>query len=370
MKIGKGLKIVLTSVIILIVMGNVYLTRPLFGGHISGARLERVKKSSNFRDGQFQNLENTPSLKEGQSFVGVMYDFLFKDRAIRSPQVPLPVMKQDLKNLPADDLMIWFGHSSYLLQIDGKIILVDPVFSHNASPVPGSNKPFHMSYTYQVGDFPPIDLLLISHDHYDHLDYETILELEPQTEQVICGLGVGAHFERWGYSESKITELDWYEETRLGNEFKIVSTPARHFSGRKFKRNTTLWTSFVLQTAAYNLFLGGDSGYGRHFKTIGDKYGPFDLAILENGQYNEAWHYIHTMPDELLKEVKDLGAKHFLPVHSGKFALALHDWKEPLELISQYAEQQRIPVLTPTMGEIVYLKNMNKQYGKWWEDLK
>jgi L-ascorbate metabolism protein UlaG (beta-lactamase superfamily) len=370
MKIGKSLKIVLASVIILIVMGNVYLMRPLFGGKITGTRLERVMKSPNFRDSQFQNLEHTPSLKEGESFVGAMYAFLFKDRAIRTPKMPLPVMKQDLKNLPDADLLIWFGHSSYLLKIGGKIIVVDPVFSDNASPVPGSNKPFNLSYVYQANDFPPIDLLLISHDHYDHLDYKTIIQLRSKIKHVICGLGVGAHFERWGFAENLVTELDWYDETSFGKEFKIVATPARHFSGRKLKRNTTLWTSFVLQTEKYKLFLGGDSGYGNHFKTIGDKYGPFDLAILENGQYNETWRYIHSMPDELLKEVIDLQAKHFLPVHSGKFALALHDWKEPLSLVSQYAEEADIPVLTPKMGEIVYLQQLDKRYDKWWEGLK
>lgn len=370
MKIGKYLIVILASVTILIVMGNVYLTRPLFGGNIAGERLERIKKSPNFRNTQFQNLEHTPSLKEGESFVGAMYAFMFKDRAIRSPKRPLPVVQQDLNNLPSDDLMIWFGHSSYLLQIDGKIIVVDPVFSDNASPVPGSNKPFPLSYTYQASDFPAIDMLLISHDHYDHLDYKTILQLRAQIKHVVCGLGVGAHFERWGFAANQITELDWFDEARTEDDFTVIATPARHFSGRKFKRNTTLWTSFVLKTATYNLFLGGDSGYGKHFKTIGDKYGPFDLAILENGQYNETWRYIHSMPDELLKEVVDLQAKHFLPVHSGKFALALHDWKEPLSLVSRYAAEANIPVLTPKMGEIVYLKQLDKPYEKWWEGLQ
>ncbi|UIR55617.1 MBL fold metallo-hydrolase [Sphingobacterium sp. SRCM116780] len=351
-------------------MGNIYLMRPLFGGQITGDRLDRVKNSPNYKNSQFQNLEYTPAVKEGESLLGSTCDFLFKDREIRSPKNPLPVVQQDLKSLPSEDLMIWFGHSSYLLQIDGKKILVDPVFSNNASPVPGSNKPFKMSYVYQAADFPAIDLLLISHDHYDHLDYETIEKMGPQIKRVICGLGVGAHFERWGFKEGQITELDWYDETTFEDKFKIISTPARHFSGRKFQRNNTLWTSFVFQTEKYNLFLGGDSGYGKHFKTIGDKYGPFDLAILENGQYNETWRYIHTMPEELLKEVVELKAKHFIPVHSAKFALALHDWKEPLALVAKHAEEANIPVLTPKMGEIVYLNKLDQSYEKWWEGLK
>lgn len=223
------------------------------------------------------------------------------------------------------------GHSSYYFQLDKKRFLVDPVFSGNASPIPGTTKAFAGSDIYNADDFPPIDFLIISHDHYDHLDYKTIKELKPKINKVICGLGVGAHFERWGFDEDQIIELDWYDETELAKDFRIISTPARHFSGRRFRRNNTLWSSYVLESPGKRIFIGGDSGYDVHFKEIGEKYGPFDWAILENGQYNEKWRYIHTLPNEFVKVAEDLNVKNVLPVHSGKFALAQHPWTEPLQ---------------------------------------
>lgn len=362
--------IVLGMLLILLVSGVLYyFVHPMFGGSMRGTRLERMKQSPNFKDGVFHNLEVTPSLKENVSIVKLMWGFLFNKNPDLKPIDVLPALACDLNNLPAADVLVWFGHSSYLLKIDGKVILVDPVFSANASPVPGSNQAFRATVTYKAEDFPRIDYLLISHDHYDHLDYESIVELREKVGQVICGLGVGAHFESWGYNPSQIMEGDWYEQITLKPDFQLTFTPARHFSGRRITRNNTLWTSFVLKTPRYNLFLGGDSGYGKHFKTIGDKFGPFDLAILENGQYNDAWHYIHSLPEEWALETKDLQAKVTLPVHSSKFALAMHGWKEPMEKFYQIAHNEHISLLTPKIGELVHLNKLDTLYAPWWRDV-
>ncbi|PUV23260.1 MULTISPECIES: MBL fold metallo-hydrolase [Sphingobacterium] len=362
--------IILGMLLIIVISGLLYyFVHPMFGGSFKGARLERMKQSPNFRDGVFHNLEVTPSLKNDVNIVSLMWDFLFNKKPGLKPLVVLPAVKCDLKNLPAQDLLVWFGHSSYLLKIDGKLLLVDPVFSENASPVPGSNKAFKIAVDYTAADFPEIDFLFISHDHYDHLDYETVTKLREKVGRVICGLGVGAHFESWGYKPEQIVEGDWYDQVTLQPDFQVTFTPARHFSGRRFTRNNTLWTSFVLKTTKYNLFLGGDSGYGKHFKTIGDRFGPFDLAILENGQYNDAWHYIHSLPEEWGLETRDLQAKVTLPVHSSKFALAMHGWKEPMEKFYEIAQKENSKLITPKIGELVHLDKLDTIYAPWWREV-
>ncbi len=306
--------IILATLLIILISGVLYyFIHPIFGGSFKGARLERMKQSPNLKNGTFRNLEVTPSLKSDVNVVALFWDFLFNKNPHLKPIDVLPVVACDLENLPPDDVLIWFGHSSYLLKLDGKLILVDPVFSENASPMPGSNNAFKMSVDYAMMLFPKIDYLFITHDHYDHLDYDTVAKLRNKIGQVICGLGVGAHIESWGYKADQIIEGDWYDHIQLGPGFQVTFTPARHFSGRRITRNTTLWTSFVLKTSKYTIFLGGDSGYGKHFKKIGDQFGPFDLAILESGQYNDAWHYIHSLPDEWAAETKDLKAKLFYP---------------------------------------------------------
>ncbi len=288
----------------------------------------------------------------------------------KEPQDNIPSVKTDIKSLDINqDILIWFGHSSYYFQLNGKRFLVDPVFSGSVSPVPGSGKSFKGTDVYSVEDFPEIDYLLITHDHYDHMDFQTILKLKDKVKIVICGLGVGEHLEYWNYDISKIIEKDWYDQIELDNQMKITLTPARHFSGRTFKRNTSLWTSYVLESSNYKMFIGGDSGYDVHFKEIGEKFGPFDLAVLENGQYNEKWKYIHTLPEEIHTVAKELKTKRFFPVHSSKFSLALHSWKEPLERVSELNKESAIPMISPKIGELVRLKDDTQTFTKWWEEL-
>lgn len=335
----------------------------------SGEGLKRIQNSPNYRDGAFQNVHKTPQLAEGYSFQKVLYDFLFHKPKRLKPSQPLPCVKTNLKALPLyEDLLLWFGHSSYYMHLNGNRFLIDPVFSNSASPIPATNKPFKGSNIYTAEDIPEIDYLLISHDHYDHLDYQTIKKLKPKVKQVITGLGVGSHFQAWGYACESIVELDWNESLALDADISLNTVSARHFSGRSFKRNNTLWLSFILKTKNHTLFLGGDSGYDSLFREIGDKFGPFDLVILENGQYNLAWHYIHMLPEETLQAAKDLNAKKLFPLHSAKFALALHPWDEPMNKLEELNKLSKIPLIRPMIGEVVYF-DKSQEFPQWWKHI-
>jgi len=342
-----------------------------FGQSPRGERLERIKKSANYKDGEFKNLSETPTLTAEGSRFKVMLGFMFRKKIRLSPEDSIPVIKTDIKALnPDDDVLIWFGHSSYFIRLKGKTFLIDPVFSPYASPFSFINKAFKGTSVFQAEDLPAIDYLIITHDHWDHLDYQTVLDLKPKVKHIICGLGVGQHFEYWGFDPLAITELDWYEGMNLGSGWQLTATPARHFSGRGLTRNKTLWVSFVLQTPGYNLFLGGDGGYDSHFSEIGTTYGPFDLAILEQGQYDKNWKFIHMMPDQVFDAAKQLQAKRILPVHNSKFALANHPWDEPLNKITENQKGKAIPVLTPQPGELVFLNDGAQTFTKWWKGLK
>ncbi len=342
-----------------------------FGKAPSPQHQQEIEKSKNFRDGKFQNLSFTPQLTEGMTVPKVLFSFLFQKKSGTKPSHPIPSVKTDLLNLPADqDILVWFGHSSYFIQLDGKTFLIDPVFSGFGAPFPGMNKAFQGTDPYTVSDFPAIDYLIITHDHYDHLDYETVVELIPKVKTVICGLGVSAHLEYWGYAPEKIIETDWHVKTELENGFTITTTPARHFSGRGVTRNKTLWVSYVLQTPTMKIFIGGDSGYDTHFAEIGNEHGPFDLAIMENGQYDSRWKYIHSTPEEVWQETKELKAKRLFPVHSGKFDMANHPWDEPLKMITALSNSSGIPLITPMIGEVVRLKDETQSFTDWWKMVK
>lgn len=302
----------------------------------------------------------------------VLYDFIFKKFPRTRPIDDIPSVKTDLKKIPVtENVLIWFGHSSYFIQLNGKRFLIDPVFSGNASPIPNSNKSFKGADIYSADDMPEIDFLLITHDHYDHLDYPTIMQLKPKIRQIVCGLGVGEHFDYWKFDSTKIMEKDWNERVVIAGSFTLHTAPARHFSGRGFTRNNTLWLSFILQTPHLKLYLGGDSGYDTHFAEIGEKFGGFDLALLDNGQYNVAWQAIHMLPGEGLKAAKDLKTKRLFPVHSSKFKLANHPWDEPLKTISELNEKAyQLPLVTPKIGEVVYLNNSNQVFSQWWKEIR
>lgn len=360
---------VLFSLVLLFVLAvYAFMLRPEFGKKPSGKWRELIENSPNFKDGQFQNLSPTPQLAEDTNMAKVLYKFALQKNPRTKPKDKIPTEKTDLKNLdPNENVLVWFGHSSYFLQVDGIKILVDPVFSGSASPVAGTTRSFAGSDAYSVEDFPNIDLLLISHDHWDHLDYKTVLKLRPKVDTVLTGLGTGAHLKAWGYEASRVIEKDWYDSFTFRNA-TFHLTPARHFSGRGLKRNGAIWTSFVMITDNRKIYLGGDSGFDTHFAEIGNKFGPFDLAILECGQYNPDWRYIHMLPSEIIPAAVNLKTKALLPVHWGKFSLAPHAWDEPIIKVSESIKGSDIALWTPMIGEIVNL-DTPQRFREWWKGL-
>ncbi len=361
-------------IFILVIIGLVltvylFMQQSKFGKIPSGNRLDQIQKYPNYQDGKFQNESFTPDLKEGVSYYAVMKDFFFNKSKRNEPAAALPSRKTNLLALnPNENVLIWFGHSSYFLQVDGKKILVDPVLSGSASPIKFTTRSFRGSDVYTPEEIPEIDYLFISHDHWDHLDYETILKIKPKINKVITGIGVGAHLEHWGYNPAIIIEKNWNEVVPLDEGFMVHTTPARHFSGRGFKRNNALWLSFVLTTPTMKIYLGGDSGYDSHFERIGNTHGPFDLVILECGQYNEYWKYIHMMPEEVVQAARDLKAKRLFPVHWSKFSLSPHAWDEPIIRVTREAVRQNLSILHPMIGEQINLKETTSSKA-WWEDI-
>jgi L-ascorbate metabolism protein UlaG (beta-lactamase superfamily) len=365
--IKKILKSIVIFILALAIIIFLFMQQKSFGKLPSAKRLERIEKSKHYHNGKFENLISTPKVAEGVSYMGMMRDFFFSKGIDRTPTVTLPSVTTDLKHLPEDSLSItWFGHSSYLIHDQGKNILVDPVFSERASPVQFAGmKSYDGTMVYNIEDFPELDMVIISHDHYDHLDYNSIVKLKSKTKKFCVPLGVGAHLVYWGVNEDQIQEFDWWESADVFPEVNLTSTPARHFSGRGFSENKTLWSSYVLSIHGYKIFIGGDSGYDDTFKNVGNKFGPFDLVILECGQYDAQWPYIHMMPEETIQAALDLKAETLLPVHWGKFTLALHPWKEPIERALEKAKSLPLRITTPLIGEPVLL-NKTLPTKNWW----
>ena len=337
-------------------VGILFISQPSFGRLPQGERLERVRKSPHYDGTQFVNEVETAFSTGNRTKLGVWKDYIFGDKTLLFPDTALHVIKTDLKSLPQDrDWIVWFGHSSYLMNLSGKKVLVDPVF-YKGSPVEFANKMFLVTDIYKPVDMPDIDYLVISHDHWDHLDYEVVTEMKPRVKKVVTALGVGEHFEYWGYPVEKIVELDWWEFADLEEGFRVTATPARHFSGRELHENKTFWASFAFKSPKRMVWIGGDSGYGPHYAKIGKEFPDIDLAIMENGQYNKDWSQVHTMPEYLGKEMIELDAKRYLTVHHSKFSLSKHPYYEPLENAKRAARESGKPVLMPKIGEVVYLE--------------
>ncbi|MCZ4243633.1 MBL fold metallo-hydrolase [Pedobacter punctiformis] len=360
--------IIIYILILLVLILLIVINLPVFGRLPKGNRLNAIHRLGNYKDGALQNQSVTPMQPEGVSFFRLLKAFLFEKHPDKSPLKPLQYIHPAIEgtNVTSNPEIIWFGHSSYLIKINGYRILVDPVFSQTPSPFSFiGSKAFLGTDFVKATAFKDIDVLLITHDHYDHLDYPSILKIAPNAKKIVTSIGVGSHLERWSVPLAKITELHWDETAIIWDNLKFTAVPARHFTGRKFKRNQTLWSAFVLQAENYKLFLGGDSGYDAHFKSIGETYGPFDLALLECGQYNAYWPYIHMFPEETVQAAKDLGAKILMPVHWGKFSLAMHAWYEPITRVVAEAEKQNFKIITPRLGETVIL-NQSYPVEQWW----
>ncbi|SKD04755.1 L-ascorbate metabolism protein UlaG, beta-lactamase superfamily [Chitinophaga ginsengisegetis] len=327
---------------------------------------ERIQQSQNFRNGSFQNLSVTPMKPEDVTYFTMLRKVLKRPADVRPPG-PMPTVRTDLKALYSEKPVVtWFGHSSYLIHVKGFNILVDPVFSGSASPMSFMVKAFPGADAYTPADMPEIDLMIITHNHYDHLDKKTLAQLKPHTKRIYTSLGVGYDLQRCVATGNNVTEMDWWETREIAKDITLTATPARHFSGRGIKRGGSLWSSFVLEIFGYKIFIGGDSGYDTHFKAIGDKFGPFDLVILECGQYNDYWPFIHMNPEETVQAAIDLQARALLPVHWGKFVLAMHAWNDSPKRVTTAGAQRGLLVTTPRIGEPVTVGAHYPQ-EHWWE---
>ncbi len=351
-----------------------------FGENPSGEHLEKIKQSPNYdkEKERFMNrIENIfDKMREKDSFWDntkkrISNNYFFNSAVTvpktKLPEVNPPNIKEFLKDTE-DIKFIWFGHSSLLVNINNTIILIDPVFSKAASPVSFLVERFQPP-VLKLRDLPQIDYVLISHDHYDHLDMDTMLFFKKKDVKFIAPLGVTSHLKRWGIHESKLFEKDWWGKLEFEG-ITFICTPAQHFSGRlgTIKVSKTLWASWIVKTESNSFYFNGDSGYDIHYKRIGDKYGPFDLAFIDSGQYNERWREVHNMPEEAVRAVLDLNGKAMVPIHWGMFNLSLHDWFEPVEEIEKYTEKYGIKLMTPKLGQLVSTESQNV-FEKWWKDL-
>ena len=377
LKLFKILFYIVIIIIILIIAVYLFMKTSAFGALPSGKSLEKVKASKNYVDGEFKNKESTELLTDTKKTpIKRLLEFAFeKDPEGTVPDSELLSIKTDLKSLePNEDVMVWFGHSSLFIQIAGKKILVDPVFSKYASPVPFTNKAFDGTNIYDVDDLPEIDILLITHDHYDHLDYPTIKKLKDKVNKVIVPLGVDAHLLRWGFDKDKITTVDWDDEVTIDDNLKIHALESRHFSGRSFSnRNQSLWVAYLieekLENKDYKLFLSGDGGYSGRFKEFKERFGKIDFAAMESGQYNKEWALIHSSPEDVVMASQDMEVENLFPIHNSKFKLSNHTWDDPLKRLDKLTENTNLKLLTPMIGEKIYLHKENS-FTKWWENLE
>jgi len=328
-----------------------------------GLRLERMRASPLWQDGErgggFRNIHPAlPGLRDTSGPRPSLSDFLCGgDR--RAPSQPLPTVNPlPLWQQPADTGLraTWLGHSTVLVEIDGYKVLTDPVWGPRASPLRFAGPKRFQPVPIKLKTLPLPDVVVISHDHYDHLDYPTVVALARHTQvPIVTSLGVGAHLEAWGVPAARITELDWWESFTLpGGELEVVAAPSQHFSGRGLKdRNATLWSSMVIRTAKHRVFFSGDTGLTTEYEKIRERLGPFDLIMLEVGAFHPSWGDIHLGPENALKAWQLLGGGPFLPIHWGTFALALHPWDEPAETLLAHAAALQVPLVMPKLGEPV-----------------
>jgi len=330
----------------------------------NGAKpLNKIITSPQYKDGKFTN----PRAMEMSPSFGMLKKYLF-GKEQRSPKVVLPQDKIDLDQLESADSSYLkvtnAGHSSLLIHMDGYRILTDPVYEAKISPF-GPTR-FNKEIPLNPEELRDIDVVVISHNHYDHLNKYSIQTIHEEVSRFIVPLGVGAQLEKWGVPREKITELDWWDSYEFDENLTISSTPSQHFSGRGLTdRNKTLWTSYVIATQDHNIYFSGDSGYFDGFKTIGEKFGPFDIAFMECGAYNKEWASVHMFPEETVQASLDLKAHYVWPIHWGTFNLALHDWFDPMKRVTIAAEERGVRLLTPLFGQIVEYPG-RMQTEKWW----
>lgn len=326
-------------------------------------------KSPNFNGKIFLNPLPSVVTKQGAFLKILRENFLDKKKHLREPKIRLGPFKANLEilnNLPPETLRItWLGHSTLLIEIDGKRFLTDPVWADRVSPFNFIGPKRFFDLPLSIDELPPLDGIIISHNHYDHLDAPTIRLLSKKSTRFFCPLGVGTWLIKYGVNKNEITEFDWWDELELDG-FKIAATPARHFSGRWLNdRFKTLWASWVIVGPNHKVYFGADSGMFPGFKDIGDKYGPFDITALEIGAAHDDWEDIHMGPHKAADAHLMLNGNLMLPIHWATFNLAFHAWEEPIETLIPYASEKGIKLVIPEPGETVVIE---KEYNSgWWK---
>ncbi len=375
MKILKMSLLYLGIALSLLILGAfLYLQyNPQFGGSLSNAEKERFSASSQWSGEQFENAIET-TMDIGVRQLPFLLVATFKGRAERAPKQKLP-MAAFPSNVWETDThrfkFIWFGHSVGFMHMEGLNLLIDPMFGSDASTVGPFRTNRYTDSTLTILDQLPqkIDAVFITHDHYDHLDYDSFMKLKGRVGKYCVPLGVKRHLLRWGIEDSLISEYDWWDSVQFP-EVQAHFVPARHFSGRGVSdRAKSLWGGWTFTSQRHSIYWSGDGGYGPHFKEIGERFGPFDWAFLECGQYNPLWHAIHMYPEESVQAAKDVRAKTSIPIHWGAFTLALHQWKDPVERFAKEAKDQSVPFAMPRLGELM-IKEPEQSNVFWWNEFQ
>ncbi|MEB4819716.1 MBL fold metallo-hydrolase [Bacillus thuringiensis] len=317
---------------------------------------------------KYTNQIHTDMSFKPKDIISLMTDY-FKIKSKLRPIKGLPIVLSNKDNEPLESVT-WFGHSASLLKIEGKKLLLDPMFGDASSPFPLFNsKRYSGVFSLERDDLQEIDAIIISHNHYDHLNYKSIMQLKDRAKHFYVPTGVAQYLIKWGVSPSKISEHNWWDEITFDN-IKLVCAPARHFSGRSMTdRDCSLWCSWLILGQETKIFFSGDSGYAPHFKEIGDKYGPFDLTLMECGQYDPRWSAIHMLPEETVQAHIDVQGELLLPIHWGAFTLALHEWCDPIERVTKEANRLEVKITTPQIGESITLKSTNYPSTAWWREI-
>lgn len=344
------------------------MNKKQFGGKITPELEAQYAQSPQWKNGQFENLVETKMEFSIWSLPHMLYK-QFIDKKDRDPKKPLPVASFDKQAFLADDVpfkYVWYGHSVVLLRLNGKTILIDPMMGPNAGPIsPIPVKRYSKNTLDIIDEWPEIDLVLLTHDHYDHLDLASMEKLTPKVKQFYVALGCKRHLAFWGADETKVKEFDWWDVADFNN-ISITFTPTSHFSGRGLKdRAKSLWGGWALKTNNHNLYFSGDGGYGEHFKEVGKKLGPFDFGFMECGQYNKNWHQIHMYPEESVQAANDAGVKKATPVHWAGFSLAQHAWTEPANRFVTAANEEGLSTVYPELGKVYTLTDNCERL--WWQ---
>jgi L-ascorbate metabolism protein UlaG (beta-lactamase superfamily) len=336
------------------------------GARAQGTRLARMQGSPQYAEGKFHN--SVPASEVAMAALPRLLAAALTGRDRRHPRAPIPLVAPDTGSDPQGLYVTWYGHSSALIELEGRRVLVDPVWSDRCSPSPLTGPKRLHEPPVPLRELPPLDAVLISHDHYDHLDMQSIQNLvDLQAAPFLVPLGVGAHLERWGVPPTRIIELDWSERTSVAG-IEFIVTPARHFSGRGFSRDETLWASWVIAGPTRKAFYSGDTGYFPGFAAIGAEHGPFDVSLVQIGAYGDAWPDIHMVPEDGVAAHIDVRAGLMVPVHWGTFNLALHDWAEPADRVWAEAKARDVRLAVPRPGERVDVDAPPPVDG-WWQDI-